>query len=290
MDKYETHKGISSSICLPKDLNIVDLKLHLISEKNSFELHLGFKVSHNMTNTSEDIKQYILLVPESSEVGVSSSGEARFHVMVDTFGTKFLFGLLQTDVSLLHGQVVQQDSAFSFLPDNRKKIIRFQKNVSKGTEYHTDVILKSDILQKSKAMVSVSAACTQIHSVIHRLDIKKVLYLQRKAVEATSNNKHSVAILGVQKQEFIPVEEQGNTLLKCTSFGIPRPNITLYRKVSDKFTPHILPSYTISLKYEQTKVFQILNATMSNSGLYICKASNTMSSAEKTYMVNVQKL
>ncbi|XP_053407980.1 uncharacterized protein LOC123547861 [Mercenaria mercenaria] len=285
---YKTGKGKVASICLPTDMKFDSIRLHLICEMHSFELHLSLQVSHNMTSTQENVKQYVLMVPQSNEIGISSRGEARFHVMVDTSGTKFSFGMLQAEATLLYGTIALHDSAFSFLPDNKNKMLRLRKIAETGTEYHTDVVIKSANLQKSKTMISVSVACSQPQSIVQRLDMKHVTYLKRNQVGFSASQKHPVAVLGEQKQELLNVAKNGNVLLRCRAFGFPRPNITLHKKEGNKIRSHTVPSYTTSLEFEKTTVFQILNATASDSGHYICKTSNGLSSAEKTYTVKVQ--
>ncbi|XP_060575126.1 uncharacterized protein LOC132732671 [Ruditapes philippinarum] len=284
-----TGQSKSASICLPTDMAFDSLRLHLICQMHSFELHLSLQVSHNMSNTQEDIKQYYLLVPQSNEIGISSRGEARFHVMVDTSGTKFSFGMLQAEATLLNGAVQEHDAAFSFLPDNNNnKMLRMRKIANSGTEYHADIAIISRNLKKSKTMISVSVACTQPASILHRLDMKQVTYLQRNTAGLSSSQMNPVAFLGENKQESVTLAREGNTLLRCKSFGFPRPNVTLLKQEGNKLRPQTVPFYTTSLEFEKTTVYQLLNVTVQDSGLYICKSSNTISSAEKTYSVKVQ--
>lgn len=283
---YQASREKSAAICLPTDLKFETVRLHLICEKHSFELHVDLHVSHNMSNTREDVKQYILLVPQSNEIGISSRGEARFHVMVDTSGTQFMFGMLQTQVTMLQGANVQHDSAYSFLPDDKNKRVRLRQISSTETEYHADIVIMSNILPTSETMIAVLAACTHPRSMIQRLDMKQVRYLKRHETGSLHSQSQPLAIID-QHDQTLQVIKRDNALMRCKAFGYPRPNIALYRTNGVKREPYTLASYTTSLQFEKTTVFQLLNATDSDSGKYICKAFNANTSVEKGYTVKV---
>jgi hypothetical protein len=167
----------TASVCVPREKTYEAIFLHLYCDKHSYELHLNLKLSNILAESNEQLKQPLLLIPRSHEIGISSRGEARFHVMVNTSGTDFSFGMLQTEVTL-NGALHENDVAYSFYPAEKHKLVNMKKISGSIGEYHTDITIKSKNLKSSDTIIAVSSACTNPTSILQRLDIKQTINLQ----------------------------------------------------------------------------------------------------------------
>lgn len=275
------HKNGSTTatIDLPKDLSFNVIRFHLVCEQQSFVVHLALRVTYGMAPTFEKISQYSLFVPPSSEIGISSRGEARFHTMVNNSGTSFSFGMLQTEAALLSSlqndpsrTYYDSNAAYSFLPDDRSKVVRLRKVIETAHEYHADVIVKSNKIFKDGAVISVLAACTNPSSLINRMDIKQVRYVHPTG---TTTPVKADSLGFIQEDFNLFVEKNQNALIRCTAIGNPRPQITLHKKDKKGHGPALkVPQHMTVLKYKFSAVFHIFNVDETKIGEYVCVASN----------------
>ncbi|KAL4232132.1 hypothetical protein ACF0H5_009707 [Mactra antiquata] len=279
------HGDSHTSICLPSGLVYDKLVLHLLCEMHSFELHLDMRIPKATIEVREPLEQYDLIVPKPNEIGVTSRGEARFPVMVNNSATGYAFGLLQAEVTLLYGNYIRYDSAFSFLPASPNQIISAQQVGVNGKENLFNIALKSNILRKGEAFIAIMAASSNPNSIVERLDIKQGILLRR------GNDKNSGFNNALHfpegQSEVITIKKHNNAIMVCETVGDTNPSVTLYKRTLGGIEPVNVPSYTTSLPPETVTTFQLLNVTEADSGVYICKVAKNQRSSSKVFTVNV---
>jgi len=255
------------------------LRFHLVCEERSFVTHLALRVKPGMAPTFESVSQYFVYVPPASEIGISPSGEARFHAMINTTGTTFKFGMLQAEADLyshapndVTSTYYDSNAAYSFLPENKSNVIRLNKVMDTNGEYHADVVIKSNKLFKEGAVISVLSACTNPNSIIHRMDIKQARYLHPGGT-TTPIKKDTLGFIEEDYNLF--VERNQHALLRCTVIGNPRPTITLHKLGKHgRSAPLDIPYHMTRLKYKSTAVFHVFNVDETKVGNYVCIATN----------------
>lgn len=271
--------SVTATIDLPSDLNFNVLRCHLVCEEHSFLVHLALRIDSKMIPLFEHISQYTVYVPPSSEIGISPLGEARFHTMVNTTGTAFVFGMLQAEVALYSSPpddvtktYFDSNAAYSFLPDDKGKVVRLSKVIENSKEYHADVIIKTHKIFQDGAVISVLAACTNPSSLIHRMDVKHVRYVHPTG---TSSPVKPDTLGFIQEDYNLFVERNQNALIRCTVIGNPHPTITLHKRGKKGLSTAIdVPFHMTHLKYKSTAVFHMFNVDETKTGDYICLASN----------------
>ncbi|KAH3790089.1 hypothetical protein DPMN_168284 [Dreissena polymorpha] len=272
--------SISASMELPPEVPLTLLRFHVACKKQSLLVYTVLYVSHGMADTFEEIKQFSLYMPPANEVGITPGGEARFHAVVDTSGTKYKFGLLQTELSVYSkrlGEVANSFftnyAAFSFLPTNTSSPIAQRQIVQTSTEYHADIILTSKELYKNGAVVSILAVCANPTALIQRMDVMKLMYLRPMG----SREPVAPGTLGFIDEEYnIPVQPSEHALVRCKLVGNPVTNITLHMKPArgGDYVPVDAPVKLTAMEYETTAVFHLLNTSSKDAGGYICKATD----------------
>lgn len=301
MQRTEEHKNgsITATIDLPTELAFNVLRCHLVCEQHSFLVHLALKVTHGMAPVFEHVSQYTVYVPPSSEIGISPLGEARFHTMVNTSGTTFSFGMLQAEVALYNsfpGDVTknhfESNAAYSFLPDDKNKVVRMKKVVENNNEFHTDIIIKTDKVFQDGAVISILAACTNPSSLIHRMDVKQIRYVHPTG---TSSPVKADTLGFIAEDYNLFVEKNQHALIRCTVIGNPHPTVTLHKKGKNGVVSAAIdaPYHLTELKYKVTVVFHVFNVDETKTGKYICMASNgnrQVASSEHTLSLISQQM
>lgn len=278
--------SISATVHIPTDMDFMLLRLHTACNVHNFRMHVVLDVKHGMADVFEVIDQYTMFIPPTREIGVSPKGEARFPVMVNASGTPFVFGLVQAELALYSKRPNDVEftffnpfSAYSFYPSEKTSPIQLHVYEQTNQLYHADIILKSDKLYQTGTIMSILSACTiSAPSIVRRLDMKQILYLNPTA---TATPVTSMTLGFIDEEYNIHVKPNDHGLIRCTLIGNPPRNVMLHKKNADGTNVMVhAPEHSTYLKYKTTTVFHLLNVSQSDVGDYYCHATDGVRNVE----------